>query len=33
MYVDFGTQKRILKRSGEFYARVVRANALPLPLS
>jgi hypothetical protein len=28
--VDFGTQKRILKRSGEFYARVVRANALPL---
>ena len=33
VYVDFGTQKRILKRSGEFYARVVRANALPLPLS
>jgi beta-glucosidase len=31
VYVDFGTQKRILKRSGEFYARVVRANALPLP--
>jgi beta-glucosidase len=30
VYVDFGTQKRILKRSGEFYARVVRANALPL---
>ena len=29
VYVDFGTQKRILKRSGEFYARVVRANALP----
>jgi beta-glucosidase len=32
VYVDFGTQKRILKHSGEFYARVVRANALPLPL-
>src|SRR5262252_55568 len=31
VYVDFGTQRRILKRSGEFYARVVRANALPLP--
>jgi beta-glucosidase len=30
VYVDYGTQKRILKRSGEFYARVVRANALPL---
>jgi beta-glucosidase len=30
VYVDFGTQKRILKRSGEFYARVARANALPL---
>jgi beta-glucosidase len=30
VYVDFGTQKRILKRSGEFYASVVRANALPL---
>jgi beta-glucosidase len=29
VYVDYGTQKRILKRSGEFYARVVRANALP----
>ena len=29
VYVDFGTQRRILKRSGEFYARVVRANALP----
>ncbi len=28
-YVDFGTQRRILKRSGEFYAGVVRANALP----
>jgi beta-glucosidase len=31
VYVDFGTQKRILKRSGEFYANVVRANALPEP--
>ncbi len=30
VYVDFGTQRRILKRSGEFYASVVRANALPL---
>jgi len=29
VYVDFGTQKRILKRSGDFYARVARANALP----
>jgi beta-glucosidase len=29
VFVDFGTQKRILKRSGEFYASVVRANALP----
>jgi beta-glucosidase len=26
-FVDFGTQKRILKRSGEYYARVVAANA------
>ena len=31
VYVDFGTQQRILKRSGEFYARVVRANTLPVP--
>jgi beta-glucosidase len=29
VFVDFGTQKRILKRSGEFYASVARANALP----
>jgi len=29
-FVDFGTQKRILKRSGEFYAGVARANALPV---
>ncbi|HLH82392.1 MAG TPA: GH1 family beta-glucosidase, partial [Trebonia sp.] len=29
VFVDYGTQKRILKRSGEFYASVVRANALP----
>jgi len=29
VYVDFGTQRRILKRSGEFYGSVVRANALP----
>ena len=28
VFVDYGTQKRILKRSGELYARVVRANAL-----
>jgi beta-glucosidase len=32
VYVDFGTQRRILKRSGEFYANVVRANALPAAL-
>jgi beta-glucosidase len=30
VFVDFGTQKRILKRSGEFYATVTRANALPV---
>ena len=30
VYVDFGTQQRILKRSGEFYASVARGNALPL---
>jgi beta-glucosidase len=30
VFVDYGTQKRILKRSGEFYASVVRANALPM---
>ncbi len=29
-FVDFGTQRRILKRSGEFYATVTRANALPV---
>ncbi len=29
VYVDFGTQQRLLKRSGEFYATVTRANALP----
>src|SRR5215472_994496 len=29
VFVDFGTQKRILKRSGEFYANITRANALP----
>jgi len=29
VYVDFGTQRRILKRSGEFYVSVVAANALP----
>lgn len=29
VYVDFGTQKRTLKRSGEFYSEVTRANALP----
>jgi beta-glucosidase len=28
-YVDFGTQQRILKRSGEFYASVTAGNALP----
>jgi len=28
-FVDFGTQQRILKRSGEFYASVTAANALP----
>jgi beta-glucosidase len=29
-FVDFGTQRRILKRSGEFYASVTKANAVPL---
>jgi beta-glucosidase len=29
VFVDYGTQRRILKRSGEFYASVTRANALP----
>jgi beta-glucosidase len=28
-YVDFGTQRRIIKRSGEFFAAVATANALP----
>jgi beta-glucosidase len=28
-YVDFGTRQRVLKRSGEFYAAVTAANALP----
>jgi beta-glucosidase len=28
-FVDFATQRRILKRSGEYYARVTRANGLP----
>jgi beta-glucosidase len=28
-FTDFGTQRRILKRSGEWYAEVVRGNALP----
>jgi beta-glucosidase len=27
-FVDFSTQQRILKRSGEYYARVTRANAI-----
>jgi beta-glucosidase len=27
-FVDFSTQRRILKRSGEYYAQVTRANAL-----
>jgi beta-glucosidase len=27
-FVDFSTQRRILKRSGEYYARVTQANAL-----
>jgi beta-glucosidase len=30
VYVDYRTQQRILKRSGELYANVVRANALPI---
>jgi beta-glucosidase len=29
VFVDYGTQRRILKRSGEFYSSVTRANALP----
>jgi len=28
-FVDFETQRRVLKRSGEFYASVIAANALP----
>lgn len=28
-FVDFGTQQRILKDSGEFYASVIAANAVP----
>ena len=28
-FIDFATQQRILKRSGEYYAQVTRANALP----
>ncbi|HEX4834374.1 MAG TPA: GH1 family beta-glucosidase [Trebonia sp.] len=30
-FVDFGTQSRILKHSGEYFARVTRANALTGP--
>jgi beta-glucosidase len=30
VFVDFGTQRRILKRSGEFYANVARENVLPV---
>jgi beta-glucosidase len=29
VYVDFATQQRILKRSGEVYASIVAQNALP----
>jgi beta-glucosidase len=29
VYVDFATQERLLKRSGEVYASIVAANALP----
>ena len=29
VFVDFGTQKRVIKRSGEFYAAVARTNAVP----
>jgi beta-glucosidase len=28
-FVDYGTQRRVVKRSGEFYASVTTANALP----
>jgi beta-glucosidase len=28
-FVDFATRQRILKHSGEYYAQVTRANALP----
>ena len=31
VFVDFGTQRRILKSSARFYADVVRANAVPRP--
>lgn len=30
VFVDFGTQRRILKDSGKFYASVTAANALPV---
>jgi beta-glucosidase len=30
VFVDFGTQRRILKSSAHFYSGVVRANAIPL---
>ena len=34
VFVDFGTQRRILKSSARFYSDVVRANAVPsLPVS
>ena len=30
VFVDFGTQKRVIKRSGEFYAAVTRTHSVPL---
>ena len=32
-FVDFGTQRRILKHSGEWFAAVARSNSIPFPRS
>jgi len=29
VYVDYGTQKRTVKKSGRWYAKVIKDNALP----
>jgi beta-glucosidase len=31
IFVDYGTQQRTVKRSGEFYSEVIRANSVPAP--